>query len=232
MIIYNNAPDQYQLLPSSSTSYIYSASLWNYELNRNDHNQIVSCVLLEQQIFIHNQTLFPPLNVIYKAVLRGKYYFTRSFSAYSSIEINCEQFDSNPPPVHTLVWMLNDQNQTLFNRTKQGRFQITNATWRNRGKYCSIQRRYISFHLSGIYICLGENDLNNHQPVHQLFRLNIWFDEHQFQSNKHLALSSLTFSRKNMSLKLIVIILIFLFACFLCLLSLYCFCLQMKSSIA
>lgn len=146
MIIYNTDPDQYQLLPSSSTSYTYIASLWNYELNRNDHNQTVSCVLLKQQsqqIVIHNQTLPQPLNITYKAFLRGNYYFTRSFNAYSSIEINCDEFNGNPPPVYTLIWMSNNHNQTLFNQSKHGRYLIVNATWRNRGKHSSIQFQYI-----------------------------------------------------------------------------------------
>ena len=137
MILYNHDPDQYQLLDSSSTSYTYIASLLHYEFDRNDHNQTISCALIEQQseqIVIHNKTLQHQLNVTYKAYLHGSYYSTRSFNAFSSIEINCEVFHANPSPVYTLVWMLNDRNQTLFNQSKQGRYFITNATWRNRGK--------------------------------------------------------------------------------------------------
>ncbi len=136
MIIYNNDPDYYQLLSSSSTSYTYIASLFNYELNRNDHNQTLSCALIQQQTVIHNITRTNQLNVKYKAYLRGNYYFTRSFNAYSSIEINCEEFHANPKPVYTLLWILNEENRTLLNKTKHGRYFIQNATWRNRGKHC------------------------------------------------------------------------------------------------
>jgi hypothetical protein len=137
MIIYNTDPDYYQLLPSSSSSYIYSAYLINYELNRNDHKQRISCALIEQklhQTVLVNVTLSEILNVEYKAYLRGNYYFTRSFNVYSSIEINCEEFDGNPKPVYTLIWILNGNNQTLLNKTKYGRYVIENATWRHRGK--------------------------------------------------------------------------------------------------
>jgi len=139
MIIYNNDPDYYQLLSSSSSSnsYTYIAYLFNYELNRNDHNQTVSCAFLQQksqQIVIHNVTLTNKLNIEYKAYLRGHYYFIRSFNAYSLIEINCEEFDANPQPVYTLIWILNGENQTLLNKTKHGRYFINNATWRHRGK--------------------------------------------------------------------------------------------------
>jgi hypothetical protein len=132
MIIYNNDPDHYELL-SSSTSYTYKAYLLNYELNRNDHHQTVSCALI-QQLVIHNVTLVNKLNIKYKAYLRGNYYFTRSFNAYSSIEINCEEFDGNPEPIYTLIWRLNGENQILLNKTKHGRYFIENATWRHRGK--------------------------------------------------------------------------------------------------
>jgi hypothetical protein len=39
--------------------------------------------------------------------------FTRSFNSYSSIEINCEEFDANPKPTYTLIWTLNGENQIL-----------------------------------------------------------------------------------------------------------------------
>ena len=136
MILYNNDPDLYRLLSSSSTSYTYTASLWNYELNRNDHNQSISCALIQQQTMIQNVTLISQFNVRYKAYLHGNYYFTRSFNAYSSIEINCEEFNANPKPVYTLLWVLNGENRTLLNKTKHGRYFIENATWRNRGKHC------------------------------------------------------------------------------------------------
>jgi hypothetical protein len=138
MIIYNNDPDHYQLLSSSSSnSYTYTGYLSNYELNQNDHNQTVSCALIQQKTqhtILLNVTLSNVFNIEYKAYLRGNYYFTRSFNAYSSIEINCEEFDANPKPVYTLIWILNGENQTLLNRTKYGRYFIDNATWRHRGK--------------------------------------------------------------------------------------------------
>lgn len=140
IIIYNNDPDYYQLLSSSSTSYTYIASLFNYELNRNDHNQTISCALIQQQTLIQNITLTNQFNVRYKAYLRGNYYFTRSFNAYSSIEINCEEFNANPKPVYTLLWILNGENRTLLNKSKHGRYFIPNATWRNRGKPCFYHR--------------------------------------------------------------------------------------------
>jgi hypothetical protein len=137
MIIYNNDPDHYQLFSSSSNSYTYIAYLFNYELNRNDHNQTISCTFIQeksQQIIIHNITLINKLNIEYKAYLRGNYYFTRSFNTYSSIEINCEEFDANPKPFYTLIWTLNGENQILLNKTMYGRYFINNATWQHRGK--------------------------------------------------------------------------------------------------
>ncbi|CAF3387509.1 unnamed protein product [Rotaria sp. Silwood1] len=146
MIIYNNDPDHYQLLSSSSISYIYTAYLFNYELNQNDHNQTVSCALIQQdlkQIVILNVTLTDILNIEYKAYLYGNYYFTRSFNSYSSIEINCEEFNGNPKPVYSLIWMLNGENQTLLNKTKYGRYFINNATWRHRDEE-KYKRRSVS----------------------------------------------------------------------------------------
>lgn len=234
MIIYNHDPDQYQLLDSSSTSFTYIASILHYELDRNDHNQTISCTLIEQQIkpiIIHTQTLCQSLNVTYKAYLHGSYYSTRSFNAFSSIEINCEVFNANPSPVYTLIWMFNDRNQTLFNQTKQGRYIITNATWRNRGRHSPIEI-YVSIFLLGTYMCLAENDLNNGQPVHQSFRLNIWFHEHYSKADEHLVLASIiVFPAKLLPLKFIIVILIFAIACLFFLLSLYCFCVQMKALI-
>ncbi|CAF0745801.1 unnamed protein product [Rotaria sp. Silwood1] len=218
MIIYNNDPDHYQLLSSSSISYIYTAYLFNYELNQNDHNQTVSCALIQQdlkQIVILNVTLTDILNIEYKAYLYGNYYFTRSFNSYSSIEINCEEFNGNPKPVYSLIWMLNGENQTLLNKTKYGRYFINNATWRHRGNYT----------------CLAENYLNNHQPVHQSFRLNIWFNEHQSKiqhSTKLLSLKQPFQSNRTKSIILIFLIIIFLFSCIFFILSLYYFCLQTK----
>jgi hypothetical protein len=134
MIIYNNDPNHYQLIPSSATSYTYTAYLSNYELHQNDHNQTVSCTLIQQQTVLLNNTLSQELNIEYKAFLRGNYYFTRSFTAYSSIEINCEEFDANPKPVYTLIWTLNGEVKTLLNKTTYGRYLIDNATWRHRGR--------------------------------------------------------------------------------------------------
>jgi len=137
MIIYNNAPDHYQLLSASSNSYMYIAYLFNYELNKNDHNQSVSCTLIQQesqQTVLLNTTRTDLLNIEYRAYLRGNYYFTRSFNAHSSIEINCEEFDANPKAVYTLIWILNEKNHTLLNKTNHGRYLIDNATWRHRGK--------------------------------------------------------------------------------------------------
>ena len=137
MIIYNNDPDHYQLLPSSSISYTYEAYLFNYELHQNDHNQTVSCRLIQQDfepIIILNVTLTNILNIEYKAYLVGNYYVTRSFNTHSSIEINCEEFNGNPKPVYSLIWMLNGEHRTLLNRTKYGRYYIDNATWQHRGK--------------------------------------------------------------------------------------------------
>jgi hypothetical protein len=230
MIIYNNDPDLYQLLSSSSTSYTYTASLVNYELNRNDHNQSISCSLIQQQIMIQNVTLINQLNVRYKAYLRGNYYFTRSFNAYSSIEINCEEFNANPKPVYTLLWILNGENRTLLNKTKHGRYFIENATWRNRGRHCFYHRLCFFFQLflSGNYTCLAENDLNNHQPAHQSFRLNIWFNDHRSQPEKIFALQYRSLLNKNRSVILILLIVLFLLACLFFILSIYYFCLQMK----
>ncbi|CAF1014783.1 unnamed protein product [Adineta steineri] len=138
MIIYNNDPDFYELLSLSSNSYQYKAYIFNYELNRNDHNQTVSCMLIQQelqQIVMLNFTRIDLLNIEYKAYLRGSYYFIRSFNAYSSIEINCEEFDANPKAVYTLIWILNERNQTLLNKTHHGRYLIDNATWQNRGNH-------------------------------------------------------------------------------------------------
>ncbi|CAF1071414.1 unnamed protein product [Adineta steineri] len=219
MIIYNNDPDSYELLSLSSNSYLYKAYILNYELNRNDHNQTVSCMLIQQelqQIVMLNFTRKDLLNIEYKAYLRGNYYFIRSFNAYSSIEINCEEFDANPKAVYTLIWILNERNQTLLNKTHHGRYLIDNATWQNRG----------------IYICYAENYLNNNQPVHQSFRLNIWFHEHQklisSSQLKLFSLTKLTQSNRNQSMILIIFIIIFFLACLFFVLSLYYFCLQYK----
>ncbi|CAF0739214.1 unnamed protein product [Rotaria sordida] len=219
MIIYNNDPDYYQLLSSSSSiSYIYTAYLFNYELNQNDHNQTVSCALIQQdlkQIIILNVTLIDILNIEYKAYLYGNYYFIRSFNSYSSIEINCEEFHGNPKPVYSLIWMLNGENRTLLNKTKHGRYFIDNATWRHRGNYT----------------CLAENYLNNHQPVHQSFRLNIWFNEHELKfqhQTKLLSLEQLFQLNTNKSIILIFLIIIFIFSCIFFVLSFYYFCLQIK----
>ncbi|CAF2852483.1 unnamed protein product [Rotaria sp. Silwood2] len=218
MIIYNNDPDHYQLLSSSSSAHIYTAYLFNYELNQNDHNQTVSCSLIQQnlkQIVILNVTLIDILNIEYKAYLYGNYYFTRSFNSYSSIEINCEEFDGNPKPVYSLIWMLNSENRTLLNKTKHGRYFIDNANWRHRGNYT----------------CLAENYLNNHQPVHQSFRLNIWFNEHQSKlqhPTKLLSLEQSFQSNTTKSIILIFLIITFVFSCIFFILSFYYFCLQTK----
>ena len=143
MIIYNNDPNHYQLHSLSSTSYTYTAYLFNYELNQNDHNQILSCTLIQQEAqptVVLKTTLSSVLNIEYKACLRGSYYFSRSFDAHSSIEINCEEFDANPKPVYTLIWILNGDNQTLLNKTNYGRYFIDNATWRHRGRNSFYQR--------------------------------------------------------------------------------------------
>ena len=81
------------------------------------------------------------LDIQYKAYLRGSYYFIRSFNSYSSIEINCEEFNGNPKPVYTLLWILNGKNRTLLNKTKHGRYYINNATWRNRGEDSNENRK-------------------------------------------------------------------------------------------
>ena len=231
MIIYNNDPDSYQLLSSSSTSYTYTAYLFNYELNRNDHNQTVSCLILQQnleQYVINNISLIEQLNIEYKAYLRGNYYFIHSFNTYSSIEINCEEFDGNPPPVYTLIWTLNEKNQTLFNKNKHGRYLIQNATWEQRGKQISDHLSFQRFCSVGNYTCFAENYLNYHQPVYQSFRLNIWFNTHQSHSEKIFPLQQISPLNKNKSILLILFILIFIFACLFCILSLYCLCLQIK----
>ncbi|CAM4755038.1 unnamed protein product [Rotaria magnacalcarata] len=137
MIIYNNDADHYQLRSSTSVSYSYTAYLVNYELNKNDHNQTVLCTLIQQNLkptVLLNATLPAVLNIQYKTYLYGNYYFTRSFNSYSSIEINCEEFDGNPKPMYTLIWMLNGENRTLLNKTQHGKYIIDSATWRNRGK--------------------------------------------------------------------------------------------------
>ncbi|CAF1485921.1 unnamed protein product [Adineta ricciae] len=169
MTIYSHDSDRYELSPLSSNSYSYAANLLNYDLDRNDHNQHVSCMLLQQEFqttkAILNTSLPTILNVEYKAYLRGNYYFTRSFNSYSLIEINCEEFDGNPKPVYTLIWFLNGENQTLLNQSQHGRYFIENATWHQRGHY----------------MCLAENYLNYRVPAHQSFRLNIWFNAHQIE---------------------------------------------------
>jgi hypothetical protein len=233
MIIYNTDPDHYQLLPSSSSSspisYTYISYLVNYELNRNDHNQTISCAFIQeksQQIILHNISLINKLNIEYKAYLRGNYYFTRSFNAYSLIEINCEEFDGNPKPIYTLIWILNGEYHILLNKTKYGRYFIHNATWKHRGKDFYYVRLFIVMVFLGNYTCFAENYLNNHQPAHQSFRLNIWFNEHQLKSQKIFSFQEISQSNKNKSIILIIIILIFLFSCLFFILSIYCFCLQ------
>ncbi|UJR33073.1 hypothetical protein I4U23_020532 [Adineta vaga] len=215
MIVYNNDPDHYQLLPLSSNSYRYTASLLNYELNRNDHNQHVSCTLFQQELQSTNVTLSKDLNIEYKAYLRGNYYFIRSFNSYSSIEINCEEFDANPKAIYTLIWVLNGQNQTLLNQTIYGRYLIKNATWHHRGNY----------------MCLAENYLNHHQPVYQSFRLNIWFNEHQLKVHpltNMLILQQLSSDDSNKSIILIILSTIFVVTCLCFVLSFYYFCSQLK----
>lgn len=150
MILYNNAPDRYQLLRTSSIYYTYEGYLINYELDRNDHNQTVSCVLIEQQSqpkTIINITRPERFNVQFKAYLRGEYYFIRSFHSHSSIVINCEEFDGNPNPFYSLIWSLNGDDRTLLNRTKHGRYAIADATWRHRGKDV-MRKRTIFSHIS------------------------------------------------------------------------------------
>jgi hypothetical protein len=83
----------------------------------------------------------------------------------------------------------------------------------------------------GNYICLAENYLNNNQSVHQSFRLNIWFNEHQskFHSQaKTLGLQQSSQSNTNKSIILIILILIFVFVCLFFVVSFYYFCLRSK----
>lgn len=140
MIIYNNDPDYSQLLSLSTTCYTFRNYLFNYELNRNDHNQSISCLLIEQksqQILLKNLTLKSQFNIEYKTYLRGNYYFIHSFNPYSTIEINCEEFDGNPKPIYSLIWLLNEKYEILLNKTKYGKYIIHNATWQHRGIYMS-----------------------------------------------------------------------------------------------
>lgn len=158
MIIYNNDPDHYQLVSSSSISYTYTAYLFNYELNQNDHQQTAYCALVEQdlkQTVLLNVTLTNVFNIEYKAYLYGNYYFTRSFNSYSSIEINCEEFRGNPNPIYTLIWILNGVNRTLLNKSKHGQYFINNATWRHRGKESHETRLTSLFLLSRLDSKLG-----------------------------------------------------------------------------
>jgi hypothetical protein len=141
MLIYNNAPDRYQLVYLSRSVlpfYTYESYLVDYELNRNDHHQTVSCVFtdyLSQSATIINITQSHVIHVEFKAHLYGHYYFTRSFNSHSSIDIDCEEFDGNPKPVYTLLWMLNGENRTLLNKATRGHYTIPDATWRHRGKH-------------------------------------------------------------------------------------------------
>lgn len=137
MIIYNNNPDDYQLIRlSTSSSYRFSGAVLHYQLDRDDHRQNVTCSLFEHQsrpILLRETTSIHPLNITYKAYLRGEYYFTRSFPSHSSIEIHCDEFDGNPTPLYTLLWSLNEINRTLLNKSLNGRYVISDATWRHRG---------------------------------------------------------------------------------------------------
>lgn len=234
MIIYNNDPDDQQLHFNSSNLFIYTNYLLNYELNRNDHNQTVTCTLIEQrfqqQILWHHIQLEKRLSIEYKAYLVGNYYFIRSFNSYSTIEINCEEFDGNPRPIYSLIWSLNRQHRILLNRTSYGRYVLVDTTWQNRGKYFILNQydSYLFFVFQGNYTCLAENYLNAHRPVHQSFRLNIWLPTHSSKNPSSQRLISPL--NRNSSSILILFVVIFLFACLSCILSFYYFCLQIKAN--
>lgn len=148
MIIHNNRADRYELLAVSPSKFRLIGSLLHYEIDRSDHRENVTCTLFghrPQPLIIAQTTSIRSFNVKYEVSLRGEYFFVRSFPSHSAIEINCEEFDGNPPPLYTLVWNLNGINRTLFNKTKRGKFFIADATWRHRGRNFLLPDRSNSF---------------------------------------------------------------------------------------
>lgn len=94
--------------------------------------------------------------------------------------------------------------------------------------FIKISKNFFELFLKGNYTCLAENYLNKHHPVHQSFRLNIWFTEHQLKSSKLNLFQQYSSSNQDKLMTLIILILIFLFLCLFFILSFYCFCLQIK----